>query len=158
MERTTRITEAKQILGNYFIGPEELSEISAHMGISLQNNYPEIRYSKKELIEKKDNYLLILGATHMKDGSLLTLKTLRDFFGINPELSEPCFYNQDWYMNENFIENPLENRWYLIRRNIFEESRGKNPEDLMPKYELPKAIICAFTFFSNYFANQGEIL
>ncbi len=158
MERTTSIAVAKKILGINFIGPEELTLIADKMGIEIPSVIPVISFSLEELINKQKDYLLILGISQMKNGVSLTIKSLRDRFGINPDISEPCFYNQDWYLNERFIERNLENKWYLVRKNVFDESRGKNPDNMEKHYSLPTAIICAFAFFTNNFVNKGELL
>lgn len=158
MERTTSLADAKQIMGDSLIGPEELSSIANKMGIERLRSYPVIPFSAKELYEKRENYILILGTSQMKDGTALTLKSLRDKFGTNPDLSEPCFYNQDWYLNEKFIVKSLEKKWHLLRKNVFEESRGKNPDIISAQYKMPSAIICAFAFLSNYLINKGALL
>jgi hypothetical protein len=75
--------------------------------------------------------------------------------GINPNVSEPCFYNQDWYLKENFIDDTLENKWYLIRKNVFEDTRAMQPNELIEKgISLPSAILCTYTFFSYYCYNK----
>jgi hypothetical protein len=151
MERTTSLAEAKQIMGKNLIGPDELANIADKMGIIVLINYPEISYNPKELIEKQENYILVLGASQMKNGETLTLKSLRAFFGINPDISEPCFYNQDWYLKEKFIEIPLESKWFFVRKNILDESRGKNLNNIKLHYEFPSAILCAYSFFVCWF-------
>ena len=151
MERTTSIAEAKQVMGLNFIGPDELALIADKMGIKVPSEIPAIPFSLEELKNKKEDYILILGSSQMGNGEPLTLKSLRDHFGINPDVSEPCFYNQDWYLKEKFIEKPLESKWFLIRKNVFQESRGKNPDEFINDYSFPFAILCAYAFFSYYF-------
>ncbi|HAQ17683.1 MAG TPA: hypothetical protein DCR40_00430 [Prolixibacteraceae bacterium] len=158
MERTTSIEEAKLILGKNFIGPDELSIIADQMRIALPGNYPEIPFSKKELIEKHEYYILILGTSQMKDGTPLTLKSLIDQFGKNPDISEPCFYNQDWYVKEDFIVRPCEKKWFLIRKNVLNETRGVDPQLIVAKIKLPAAVLCAYVFFCNFLLNQGDLL
>jgi hypothetical protein len=151
MERTTNIAEAKQILGSHFVGPDELSLIADKTGIKVPIEIPIIPYDLKELKNKQKDYILILGSSQMENGEPLTLKSLRDHFGINPDVSEPCFYNQDWYLKEDFIEKPLESKWFLMRKNIFNETRGKNPDEIKNHCSLPSAILCAFSFFVYWF-------
>jgi len=150
MERTTSIAEAKQIMGLNFIGPDELTLIADKIGIKVPKEIP-IPYSLEELNNKQKDYILILGASQMNSGDSLTLKTLRDRFGIDPDVSEPCFYNQDWYLKEEFINKPIELKWFLIRKNVFQESRGKNPDEIIVNYPFPSAIHCAYTFFVYWF-------
>ena len=83
----------------------------------------------------------------MKNGEGISLLSLRQFFGVNPEKSEPCFYNQDWYLEESFMKNTLECRWYLIRRTLFENSRSVSPDILSKQFIFPSAILSAYTFF-----------
>lgn len=147
MERTTSIIEAKEILGANFIGPIELANIADKMGIEMPSKIPVIPFNPDELKNKRKDYILILGASQMKNGEPLTLRTLRDHFGINPDISEPCFYNQDWYLKEKFFEKSIESKWFLIRKNVVEESRGKNPDEIKNQYSFPSAILCAYSFF-----------
>lgn len=83
----------------------------------------------------------------MKNGEFITLKTLRDHFGVNPDVSEPCFYNQDWYLKEKFFKKSIATKWFLVRKNVLEESRGKNPDKIKDQYFFPSAILCAYSFF-----------
>ena len=60
---------------------------------------------------------------------------MREALGFNPEKSEPCFYNQDWYLKENFAaEKTLDFKWYLISKNLNKESRGKDPEKIIKTF------------------------
>ena len=80
---------------------------------------------------------------------------MREVFGINPDVSEPCLYNQDWYMHEDFMDTLLNNQWYLIKKDVLEESRAVMPIDLMNHgINFPSAILCGYTFFAYYFANN----
>lgn len=139
------------------IGREELVFCYQKCGIQPPVAEPEIPYNVSLLSDKADDYLLILGTSLMQSGQLLTLLSLRDQLGINPDKSEPCFYNQDWYLNEKFMNKPLENKWYLIKKNIFDNSRAQNADELTKDYIFPSAIVCAYAFFVNYFSN-GDYL
>jgi len=57
------------------------------------------------------------------------------------DVSEPCFYNQDWYLKEKFIDKQLESNWYLIRKYVFQETRAKNPEDINNCFTFTAAIL-----------------
>lgn len=158
MERVTTIKEAKEIMCNNFVGPAELGLISDKMGIIAPTNYPEIPFSYKELLEKQEDYILILGLTKMRDGSTLTIKTLRNHFGITPDISEPCFYNQDWYLNEAFIKKSVNFKWYLVKKVVIASSRAQQPVDILKNNIcFPSAILTAYTFFAYFFA-KDEIL
>ena len=157
MERSTTVKEARELFGKNFIGKEELSVISDKVGIQIPVTEPVIPYDITELSLKKTEYLLVLGTAQWKTGDTVTLFTLRSNFGIDPDKKEPCFYNQDWYMHEAFMHTPLENKWYLIKKSVFENSRAQSADLLAQEYHFPAAIVCAYIFFINYFST-GEYL
>ena len=152
MERATTIDEAKAIMGTNFIGPIELALISSKMDIRVPANVPPIPFNPIELKNKQKDHILILSASQMSNGSPLTLRSMRDRFGINPEESEPCFYNQDWYLQEKFMEKPLELNWFLFRKMVYDESRGKNPANIIEQFNFPSAIQSAYFFFVCWFS------
>ena len=157
MERTTSIADARKIMGVNFIGIEELQQLSDSFPIMLPSIYPEIPYTKEFLMDKGNNYILILGASKINNLNALNLIYLRDKFGVNPNISEPCFYNQDWYLKEDFMNQCLEDKWYLVKKNVFDDSRAILPTELQKKYNFPSAILCAYTFFIYWF-HANDIL
>lgn len=158
MERKATINESIEIFGKYFFGPEELDPVWRKLGLLSPSEIPEIPFSVDLLRSKKDNYLLILGSGIRTDGGTMSLKTLRDIFGVDPSVSEPCFYNQDWYLKEQFANTcSLETKWFLVRREVYEASRGRNPEVLRDDCIFPSALLCAYAFFSTWFI-LGECL
>lgn len=155
--------EIKKILGKNLIGQEELSLISKFLPIKLPSELPPVPYSNNFLTECRDNFVLIFGPSHTNNNKPLTINFLREHFGIDPEKSEPCMYNQDWYLKESFsARTTMENKWYLIGKNILEETRGVQPVDITKSFSkeetLPTAILTAFTFFAYFLLNNGEIL
>jgi len=114
-----------------------------------------IEYSDSDLQKAAvEGYILIYGVGSI-NGQNITLKLLRERFGVNPDESEPCLYNQDWYMKEDFMNLTLENRWYLIKKDVIEESRAVMPGDLTQKgLNFPPAILSGYTFFAYYFAHK----
>jgi len=160
MERTTCIAEAKNILGSNFIGPDELALIADQLGIKVPTVIPVIPYDLEDLRNKKEDYILILGSSQMENGEPLTLTTLRDHFGINQDDSEPCFYNQDWYLKEEFANIcTIELKWYLIRKELIDTTRGMDAETQteVNKDNLPSALVCAYIFFA-YFSFSSHFL
>jgi len=157
MERVT-IEQAKEIFGSNFIGLEELKPLFDKMKLSLSDvKVPVIEYTLSELQEYSDDYILILGLPKLSSIPL-SIFTFRNCFGTDPDISEPCFYNQDWYLNENFIHETLNCRWYLLRKNVLEESRAIQPTELLKQnIFFPSAILCVYTFFAYYYACR-EIL
>lgn len=129
-----------------FVGPDEIESIDKLRFASLES-VPMIPYTKEILEEKRENYYLILGINSFSDGTPVTIRNMQKIFGKDPEVSEPCFYNQDWYEKEDFIDNKMKYGWYLIRSNIFEDSRAIQPDELNKRYTFPDAITCTYSFF-----------
>ena len=137
---------AKGIMGDSFIGAEELKRMKG-FELAIPEELPEIPYSKKELDDKKNDYFLILAVCKLVDGREVSIKNMIDIFGKDPDISEPCFYNQDWYDKEEFISAPIKPTWFLIRKNIYEDSRAVQPDDLRKRFTFPSATKCVYAFF-----------
>lgn len=157
MERTT-VDAIKELFGDNFIGIDELKPLFLKMGLSLENlPVPDIHYSMDELKKCSKDYILILGLSEVGN-TKLSINTFRTLFGVNPDISEPCFYNQDWYLQEDFINRMLDTRWYLLKKEVVEESRAVQPSELLKQdISFPSAVLCIYTFFAYFFAN-GELL
>lgn len=157
MERIT-IEQAKKLFGSNFIGLNELKSLFERMKLPLSSILiPDIHYSLNDLKKCSKDYILILGIPALGD-TKLSIANFRESFGMNPDVSEPCFYNQDWYMNEKFIHDTLDLRWYLLRKDTIENSRAVQPTDLLKEYiNFPAAILCVYTFFA-YYHFQKELL
>lgn len=150
------VSDVRHLFGDNFIGKEELKPFFKALGfgeVDIQER--PIEYTVSQLQKAaEDGYILIYGVEHI-DGQQITLRFLREKFGINPDVSEPCFYNQDWYLNELFIDVPVHTQWYLIKKDVLEESRAVMPGDLTQKgLNFPPAIVCGYTFFAYYFARN----
>lgn len=154
MERITEINEIKHLFGKNFIGIDEIKNISGILNIASPNVVPGITYSMEELKIRSKDSILILGLDRMIDGSKISIFSLRKQFGIDPSIEEPCFYNQDWYLNEKFIHTPLELKWYLFKKDVIEESRAVPPDLLKKTYKFPHAVLCAYSFFVYWFHND----
>jgi hypothetical protein len=148
---------AKSLFLENFIGPEELRKISKNSGIKVPQLFPEIPFSKIQLESCQNDYLLILGSDKMNNDTKLSLNSLRKFYGMEPEQREPCFYNQDWYLNETFINQSLENKWYLVQKNIINNTRSQLPYNLTIEIKMPSAILCAYAFFSNWYCSGNYL-
>lgn len=157
MERKAGIAEARQIFGENFIGPDEILKTAPRSGIRIPLAIPEIPYQKTELKRLAADYILILGSDTMTDEGVVDLLSLRGRFGTDPGVKEPCFYNQDWYLNEEFARKTPECKWYLVRKVVFEDSRAVLPSVLEERYSFPSAILCTYTFFVYWF-HKGEML
>lgn len=149
MERICSIEEAKEIFGDNFIGVNELAQCAGMMGgLAFPSDIPPIPYSSDALQKGKDEYLLILGVSKMLDGREVTIMSLRERFGTDPQIMEPCFYNQDWYLKEEFVHKTLAPTWYLIRNKVYADSRAVMPDVLEKRFGFPAAIQCAYAFMT----------
>lgn len=158
MEGKAKIEYAQKLFKYNFIGIEELTPFLLKMGVasdSIQRiSLPDLPYSKEDIEQYSKDHILILGISRIEDVEL-SISSIRERMGLNPELSEPCFYNQDWYLKEKFINLTLKQKWYLIRKEVFEESRAIQPTELVRQgFLFPSAILCTYTFFAYYFAHK----
>ena len=154
MERVT-IEKAKRLFGNNFVGLEELRPLFEKMRLSYVSvQVPIIQYSYDELLKYSKDYVLIPELNNTP----LSIHTFRNVFGVNPDLLEPCFYNQDWYLNEDFIYKTLDLRWYLLKRDVLEDSRAVQPDELLKNNVIfPNAILCVYTFWAYYYARHVKL-
>lgn len=93
----------------------------------------------------------------------ITLNDMRDKFGLDPAASEPCFYNQDWYIKEDFATTTqTDGKWHTLPKEVRQEWRAKRPEEiekeLTQEERFPTAVTAAFTFFAYWFYSGGEKL
>ncbi len=147
MINMTTIELAREIMSDSFIGPDELQKCSPSLSLLIPSTIPEIPYAEEKLREVKNDYYLILGVSKMTDNKNVTINNLKAIFGKDPDVGEPCFYNQDWYDQEEFINIPLQENWYLIRKGVFEDSRAVMPNELMKSLVFPSAVLCTYSFF-----------
>ena len=151
--------QVKRLFGLNFIGKDELKPFLKALGFGeVEIQEKAVVYSDSDLQKAaKEGYILIYGVGQI-NGQNITLRFLRDRFGVNPDVSEPCLYNQDWYLKEDFMDVTLEAKWYLIKKEVFEESRAVMPGELSQQgMNFPPAILCGYTFFAYYMA-RGEYL
>lgn len=157
------IAEARDIMGAHMIGPEEFTRIANRFSVSVPSEIAPIPFEKKLLEDRRDTHILIWGPATDSAGNPLTINRCREMFGCDPAVSEPCMYNQDWYLKEKFAsETTLENKWYVIAKSVREETRAVAPDEiqkaLSPVEQFPSAILTAVTFFAQYFLSGGELL
>lgn len=141
--------QAREIMGKGLIGAHEINSTGLFKEIE-ETFIPKIPFSVRELEKKKDDYLLILGVDKLLSGEQVTIRNLLKIFGKDPNTKEPCFYNQDWYEKEDFIDIPMKNEWFIIRKEVFEDSRAIQPGELLKKYQFPLAITCTYAFFVSW--------
>lgn len=148
--------QIRQIFGVNFIGQEELKPFFKASGFGdVEIQEKPIEYIDSDLQKAaEEGYILIYGVEQVK-GQKITLRHLRDKFGVNPDVSEPCLYNQDWYLKEDFMDLSLNAQWYLIKKDVYEDSRAVMPGDLTQRGLIfPPAILCGYTFFAYFFARN----
>jgi hypothetical protein len=146
MERATTQIEARSIFGENFIGVEELSQIQKQFPLNIPGEIPDINIPKDILVAKKETHILILSISNFGNNDMTILNIRNYFNNINIE-GYPKFYNQDWYLNEEFMRIPLKIGWHLLRKEVFESSRGVSPDELQVKYKWPSAVLSSYTFF-----------
>ena len=149
----------KKLFGKNFIGKEELKPFFKALGFGdVEIQECPVQYCDSDLQKAaSDGYILIYGAERI-NGKHITLRYLRDKFGVNPDVSEPCLYNQDWYLKEDFIDRTLSNQWYLIKKEVIEESRAVIPGELIQHgLNFPPAILCGYAFFVYWLARNEQL-
>ena len=148
--------KAQQLLGKNFIGIEKLTRINNSFSVFIPDDLPVIPFDESELMKKKDTYVLLLCVFKFSDGRDITIKEMREKIALCG--NRPCFYNQDWYLNERFINKPLDLKWLLVAKTLLDESRALPADTVVTKYKLHSAVELAYAFFVNYFVNNGEKL
>lgn len=144
MNNVISVIEAKEIMGSSFIGPDELNGFYLKK-LKLNQTIDKVPFSREDLLEKKEHYLLIYGACEFADDTPVTIHTIKDLIASNG--ITPGFYNQDWYDKEDFIEKQMDEGWYFIRKEVYEDSRAVSPEKLLRNHSFPTAIKCVYSFF-----------
>ncbi len=156
MNESISLDEARKIMGDNCVGVDELRKIK-DFKLRIPSVTPNIMFSAEILKKRKEHYLLILGLSEFEDGTPVTIRNLIKVFGKAPDVKEPCFYNQDWYEKESFIDLQLENQWYLIKKDVFEESRAVQPDELQKKYSFPSAVKCCYSFFVAWLCRSTKL-
>lgn len=149
MVKTTPVSVAEKIMGTNFIGFKQANMFLELIGKPIINEsiVQEVNYDEDTLSKCALDYILVYGV------DTLDIIDIRNFFGTDPEVLEPCLYNQDWYMSEDFIRRRMDNTWFLIKKNVLEETRSVMPMDIIATgVKFPSAIQCVYTFFAYYVA------
>lgn len=146
--------EVKKLFGKNYLGLAELKPFFDRLGLDLSNEVEaNINCSDSDLKQAaNEGYILIYGIDQVGRTNI-NLRLLRKVFGVNPDEAEPCLYNQDWYMQEGFMDTFLNKQWYLIKKEVLEDSRAIMPLELIDRgIVFPPAILCGYTFFAYYYA------
>ena len=147
---------ALSLFGDRFLGGDELRPLLQALGFpSLSLEEKPIPFDEDTLQKAASEGYILVWCPASLAGTAVTLRFLRDRFGIDPALSEPCFYNQDWYLAEAFMDRPLDDAWHLIRKDVLESSRAVQPTDLLQTgFCFPPAVLCAWVFFAWYYVRN----
>jgi hypothetical protein len=142
------------------IGPKELASFPYPLALGTPAPVPP--FSDELLTQCESTHVLVFTPASYADGTPITLNSLREKFGTDPAVREPCFYNQDWYVKEEFAtRTALDGRWHLLRKEVLEEMRAKRPEEIEKELSsdegFPTAVTCAFAFLA-YWVVTGEKL
>ena len=156
MDNTISIELAKQIMGCNFIGPNELKSIK-EMKFRLPVSIQLIPFDEETLRKKCKDYFLIYGLSEFEDGRIVNIRNIKSIFGMNTNNHLPCFYFQDWYDKEKFIDTSMQEGWFLIKKSVYKDSRGVQPETLSEKYIFPKAITCTYAFFVAWLVREYKL-
>lgn len=156
------IENVRTLFGKNFIGPDELSMLAGPFSFDI-TNVPDIPLDEGVLRAHKDTHLLIFTPNTFATDRPITLNSLRNIFGVDPAVSEPCMYHQDWYLKEDFAAvTALDAGWHLIRKDVMEEVRAKRPEEIEQVLgsveSFPTAVTAAFVFFAWWLHTGGEVL
>jgi hypothetical protein len=135
------------------IGPEELTA----MPLQFSGDAPAMPFGEERLAALAQTHFLIYTPAGF------TINSLREQFGMDPAVKEPCFYNQDWYVAEDFAAKvTTDGKWHLLPLGVKEEWRAKRPEDiegeLTDKEQFATAVTCVFAFFAYWFTTDGKRL
>ena len=93
--------EAKKIFKSNFIGPAELQKIN-RFKVKVPKNTGDINLNVDNIDSEK--YILIYGCKSLENLSTLDISTFIKKFGFKYSPNEVCFYNQDWYLEEEFAK------------------------------------------------------
>ena len=135
------------------IGPKELRSLEWLPKSDF--SAPEIPFSDDVLRTHANTHILIFTPATPE----ITINWLREKFGVDPA-HEPCMYNQDWYLKEDFANRTLDGKWHLIRKEVLEDARAMPPEEVeltLVGERFPMAVTLAFTFFA-WHALKKEVL
>lgn len=141
-------------MGDGFVGPDELKSLSFMQGRTFET--PALSFTEESIRAHAATHLLIFTPA-IKE---LTIDQFREEFGVDPA-HEPCMYNQDWYLKEDFASKALlDGAWHLIRKEVLSDARAKRPEEIeisLSHEQFSSAVTYTFTFFA-WWLLRKEIL
>jgi len=156
-------TGLQALFGALYLGPEAWAPFAPRFRATALQAVARPAWRDEFLARHSKTHVLIYAPPQHVDGASITLNSLRACFGVDPTVSEPSFYNQDWYLKEEFAaRQPLEAGWHLLPVSVMEEARAKPPQDIellldsAEKFSL--AVNYAFAFFAFWLCTGGKRL
>ncbi|MDO8507948.1 MAG: hypothetical protein Q7S53_05300 [bacterium] len=118
-ELSSRFDEAKEIMGDDFLGPEAIKET---FGIKVETkDVPEIPFSKKELERAKElEQFLVLRVDKSGLEDPLTIGKMADIVGFDIDSEE------DLLMEDTIDENAPETGWALVTTRLVPLSKNRD--------------------------------
>lgn len=117
---------ARAIMGENFLGVEAVQKhLGARFTEAERERLRDVPYPRETLQACKSSHLLFPGIAADGESSPLTIRRLREMF---PSGGQPCFqsYPKASEREETYRDQRTpEVRWYLIARELREESRSK---------------------------------
>jgi hypothetical protein len=156
MVRSEGIELARSVLGQDFIGPDELKMISVDFNFDFNFDFPDLKLSIDDLNKiRSSNMMLILFWPYCLGSTEISIKVMRENFGVSGEFRVDGFYNQDWYINDPFYEKSYSKPcWLRVSKEVEEGLRGVGPIQKYINEHALDAVLYIYTFFVTLFLRQ----
>jgi hypothetical protein len=153
----------RALFGERYLGPDAWAPYAERLRIKVPAQIPAPHWSNEILEQRASGHVLVFAPSQHEDGTAITLNSLRAVLGLDPTVSEPCFYNQDWYLKEDFAAcQALEPGWHLFPASILKMANAKSPLEvqklLEPGEQFSLAVNYTFAFFLFWLSTGGKLL
>jgi hypothetical protein len=121
-----KMTEAKRIFGDDFLGPEQIS--LAFDGAVEIKDIPAIPFSIEELERAQElGQMLILRIDQAVDGMPLTMQKIGEILEEKTKDGGKVFYNPGWQQTQEFFKTNIpKTGWVLVSKELVPETTSKN--------------------------------
>lgn len=152
---------ARRMFKGSVVGSTELAGIAPRLKLMFPFVAPQVPFKDETMARCSHKHLLIYTPAVHADGRPISIKSMRDILGTNPGEREPCFYNQDWYLNEEFAARPLDSKWHILDMDVSIHNRGIDPKDIMrgmrSREAFPYAVTAAFAFMAYHLLTGSQL-